>query len=96
MGVQRVTGCLAALSRFISRLGERSMPLYKLLKKSERFIWTAEAQAALDQLKTLLTKAPVLVSPTEGEKLLLYVAATTQVVSAVIVIEREEEEGHVH
>ena len=32
-GVQRLTGCLATLSRFISRLGEQGMPLYKLLKK---------------------------------------------------------------
>jgi hypothetical protein len=30
-GVQRVTGCLAALSRFISRLGEKALPLYRLL-----------------------------------------------------------------
>ena len=37
-GVQRLTGCLAALSRFISRLGERGMPLYKLLKKTNRFV----------------------------------------------------------
>ena len=37
-GVQRLTGCLAALSRFISRLGERGMPLYKLLKKTDAFI----------------------------------------------------------
>jgi hypothetical protein len=29
-GVQRVMGCLAALSRFIARLGERSLPLYNL------------------------------------------------------------------
>jgi hypothetical protein len=29
-GVQCVTGCLAALSRFIARLGERSLLLYKL------------------------------------------------------------------
>ena len=36
-GVQRVTGCLAALSRFISRLGERALPLYRLLKKVKRF-----------------------------------------------------------
>jgi hypothetical protein len=28
-GVQRVKGCLAALSRFIARLGERNLPLYK-------------------------------------------------------------------
>ena len=43
-GVQRLTGCLAALSRFISRLGERGMPLYKLLKKTDMLVWTEEAQ----------------------------------------------------
>ena len=37
-GVQRLTDCLAALSRFISRLGERGMPLYKLLKKMDAFV----------------------------------------------------------
>lgn len=91
-GVQRITGCLAALSRFISRLGEQSLALYKLLKKSKHFSWMPEAQEALDQIKQLLTKTPVLVSPNGGEKLLLYVAATTQVMSAALVVEREE--GH--
>ena len=42
-GVQWITGCLAALSRFISRLGERGLPLYRLLKKVDRFEWTPEA-----------------------------------------------------
>jgi hypothetical protein len=42
-GVQRVLGCLAALSRFILQLGEKGLPLYRLLKKHERFSWTAEA-----------------------------------------------------
>ena len=37
-GVQRLTDCLATLSRFISRLGERGMPLYKLLKKADAFV----------------------------------------------------------
>jgi hypothetical protein len=36
-GVQNVLGCLASLSRFISRLGEKGLPLYRLLKKHERF-----------------------------------------------------------
>jgi hypothetical protein len=36
-------GCLAALSRFISRLGEKGLPLYCLLSKAERFTWTPEA-----------------------------------------------------
>ena len=92
-GVQRVTGCLAALSRFISRLGEKGLPLYRLLRKSERFSWTPEAEEALTKLKALLTNPPVLVPPTEGEALLLYIAATTQVVSVAVVVERQEE-GH--
>ena len=37
-GIQRLTGCLAALSCFISRLSERGMPLYKLLKKMDAFV----------------------------------------------------------
>ena len=86
-------GCLAALSRFISRIGERGLPLYRLLRKSKRFCWTPKAKEALTKLKALLTNPPVLVPPTKGEALLLYFAATTQVVSAAIVVERQEE-GH--
>jgi hypothetical protein len=92
-GVQRVTGCLAALSRFILRLGEKALPLYHLLKKSEHFSWTLEAEEALTKLKATLSNSPILIPPATGEPLLLYVAATTQVVSAVLVVERAEE-GH--
>ena len=46
-GVQRLTGCLAGLSRFISWLDEQGMPLYKLLKKMNVFVWTEKAQQAL-------------------------------------------------
>src|SRR4051812_18691692 len=35
-GVQRLTGCVAALSWFISRLEEKAIPLYRLLRKSEK------------------------------------------------------------
>lgn len=41
-GAQKLIGCLAALSRFISHLGEHGMPLYKLLKNSEQFEWSEE------------------------------------------------------
>jgi ribonuclease HI len=92
-GVQGVMGCLAALSRFTSRLGEKGSPLYRLLRKIERFTWTPEAEESLKNLKALLTNVPILVPPATGEALLIYVAATTQVVSATIVVERREE-GH--
>ena len=92
-GVQKVIGCLAALSRFFLHLGEKGLPLYRLLRKSECFSWTPEAQEALDKLKASLTSAPILTPPMDGEPLYLYVAATTQVVSAAIIVERQEE-GH--
>ena len=85
-------GCRAALSRFISCLGEKGFPLYRLLRKSERFSWTPEAQEALDKLKASLTNAPILTPPMDGEPLYLYMAASTQVVSAAIVVERQEKE----
>ena len=67
--------------------------MYKLLKKSDHFTWTVEAQEVLDKVKQVPANPPVLVAPTPREPLLLYLAATTQVVSAVIVVERREE-GH--
>jgi len=85
---------LAALSRFISRLGEWGMPLYKLLKKTDMFVWTEEAQQALESLKASLTSALILIAPKRGEPLLLYVTISNHVVSAALVIEREDPRHH--
>jgi hypothetical protein len=56
-------------------------------------VWTAKAQEALNKLKDLLMKTLILTPLAEKEPLLLYIVATTQVVSAALVVEREEE-GH--
>jgi hypothetical protein len=45
--VQKLTGCMAALNRFISKLGERGLPFFKLLKHQEKFVWTPEVDQAL-------------------------------------------------
>ena len=58
--VQKFTGCLASLSRFLSRLGEKALPLYQLLKKSDKFVWNAEADQAFQDLKRMLSTVPVL------------------------------------
>src|SRR5436190_21442764 len=70
------------------------MPFYKLLKKQDKFQWTPEAQQAFDELKELLTNLPVLVPPMPEEPLLLFIAATSHVVSTAIVVERQED-GHI-
>ncbi|KAK1680683.1 hypothetical protein QYE76_041531 [Lolium multiflorum] len=91
--VQRLTGCVAAISRFVSRLGEKALPLYKLLKKTDKFVWDEAADAALQGLKEILTSPPILAAPGESEPMLLYLAATNRVISLVIVVERQEEAG---
>src|SRR3954464_6075245 len=87
--VQRLNGCITTLGRFISRLAERALPFFKLLKKSGPVEWTPEAEAAFKDLKKYLAEPPILVTPREKEPLLLYIAATNQVVSVVLVAERE-------
>src|SRR3954462_14096523 len=88
--IQRLTGCVAAVSRFVSRLGKKSLPLYKLLKKAGKFTWTDEADAALKQLKEILSSVPILAAPDPGEPLLIYMAETNRVISIVVVVERKE------
>jgi hypothetical protein len=44
--IQKLAGSLAALNRFISRLAERALPFFKLLRKSGPFSWTKEAEQA--------------------------------------------------
>jgi hypothetical protein len=84
-----------ALSRFISRLGDRGLPFFKFLRKSDKFEWNVEAAAAFQQLKDFHTTPPVLTAPEDGEMLLLYIAATTHVVSTALVVEQDEP-GHVY
>ena len=82
---------MAALSRFISRLGEKALPLYRLLRCTDYFKWTDAATAGLEEIKTLLASNTILAAPNIGEPMLLYTSATHQVVSAVLVVEREQD-----
>jgi hypothetical protein len=93
--VQKLTWCMVALNRFISKLGEWGLPFFKLLKHQEKFVWTPEADQALAQLKDFLSKPPVLTTPRKKEQLLLYLAVTTHVVITAIVVERQKD-GHAY
>ena len=88
--VQRLAGRIAALSRFISRLGEKAMPLYQLMKKTDNFVWNDAANTAFEDLKKQLAEPPVLAAPVDKEPLLLYVAANARAVSVAIVVDLKE------
>jgi hypothetical protein len=61
--VQKLTGCIAALNRFIVKLAERSLPLFSVLRGSARVDWGMEKQKAFDDLKQHLKHLPTLSSP---------------------------------
>jgi hypothetical protein len=89
--VMKLIGMMVALGRFISKLGEKRLPFFKLLKKADKFVWDDEAQKEFEALKESLMTPPIMTPPVPGETLLLYNSATTNVVSMVLVAEREEE-----
>jgi hypothetical protein len=93
--IQKLAGRVIALSLFVTRLGEKELPFYALMKKlDDKFEWTEEADTAFAQLKKVLSTPPVLVAPNEKESYYC-IAATHQVVSTVLVVERSEE-GKAH
>jgi hypothetical protein len=91
--VQKLTGCLTALSWFISRPAERVLSFFKLLWKFRPFVWSNDADEVFQELKRYLTSPPVMVAPEPGEPILLYIAAKWEAVSMVLVAERPDPYG---
>uniref|UniRef100_A0A2N9G2A0 Reverse transcriptase domain-containing protein n=1 Tax=Fagus sylvatica TaxID=28930 RepID=A0A2N9G2A0_FAGSY len=85
--VQRLTGRVAALNRFMSRSTDKCLPFFKTLKKA--FEWTDECQQAFEELKKYLTEPPLLSLSKQGEELYLYLAVSLTAVSSALI--REEE-----
>uniref|UniRef100_A0A2N9I431 Uncharacterized protein n=1 Tax=Fagus sylvatica TaxID=28930 RepID=A0A2N9I431_FAGSY len=85
--VQRLTGRIAALNRFMSRSTDKCLPFFKTLKKA--FEWTDECQQAFEELKKYLTEPPLLSPSKQGEELYLYLAVSPTAVSSALI--REEE-----
>jgi hypothetical protein len=61
--VQKLMGCMAALSRFISHLGRKGLPFFKLLKAQEKFVWSKDADKAFAELKQFLTTPSIMTAP---------------------------------
>ena len=85
-GIQRLTGRIVVLSHIVSKAIDKCQPFFQVLKKA--FQWDAHYQEAFTALKTYLSSPPVLVSPSEGELLTLYLAVSDFSTSVALVRER--------
>ena len=84
--VQKLTGRIAALNRFISRVTDKCLPFFKTLKQA--FAWTDECEATFQEIKRYLSSPPLLSPSKEGKDLYLYLAVLASAVSAALI--REE------
>ena len=85
--IQRLTGRIVALSHFVSRSSDKCWPFFQVLKKA--FHWDAQCEKAFSALKTYLSSPPILVSPSKGELLTLYLVVSDFSTSAALVKERD-------
>ncbi|MCI36414.1 hypothetical protein A2U01_0057637, partial [Trifolium medium] len=85
--IMKLNGMITTLNRFIYRSAQYALPFYKLLRKEVSFEWTSECEDAFNQLKKALSQPQVLSRPMEGETLYIYLAISTEAVSAVLVRE---------
>nr|GEV52931.1 reverse transcriptase domain-containing protein [Tanacetum cinerariifolium] len=95
--VQSLNGKLASLNRFLSKSAEKSLLLFKTLKKfikKSDFHWTLEAEQAFKQLKQHLSELPLLVAPKPKEELIVYLSASYEAISTVLMTERRTVQCH--
>ncbi|XP_048605843.1 uncharacterized protein LOC125583251 [Brassica napus] len=90
--VQRLTGRVAALNRFISRSTDKCLSFYDTLKGNKKFEWSEECEKAFQQLKRYLATPPVLTKPVEGEPFFMYIVVSTTVASGVLIREERGEQ----
>ena len=86
-----MTGCIAALSRLLSRSIKRVHPFFHLLKKQVNFKWTEECKRLFQDLKKFLVEPPILSKTGEGEPLYVYLLVTERAISSILVREEHEQ-----
>ena len=82
--VRSLMGRLNYIARFISQLSETAKPFFRLLKKNALVKWDNECKEAFERLKQYLMNPPVLVPPTPGQPLTLYLTICSESLGAML------------
>ena len=92
--VQRLTGRIATLSRFVSKASDKCQPFFQVLKKA--FQWDTHYEEAFAALKTYLSSPLILVSPSEGELLTLYLEISDFSTNVVLIRDKDQVQNPVY
>uniref|UniRef100_A0A2N9GKE5 Uncharacterized protein n=1 Tax=Fagus sylvatica TaxID=28930 RepID=A0A2N9GKE5_FAGSY len=89
--IRSFLGRINYIARFIAQLTATCEPLFKLLRKDVKIKWTEDCQRAFDKIKEYLLNPPILVPPTPGRPLILYL--TVQEASMGCMLGQQDETG---
>ena len=93
--LRRIIGMTQFCSRFIPHLNIVLSSLYHLLEKDVSFKWSPECTRAFEHVKTLLTTAPVLTSPSKDDQFILETDACNLGAGSCLKIVRPDGNEHV-
>ncbi|CAI7887001.1 unnamed protein product [Closterium sp. NIES-53] len=82
--LQQFLGFANYYNRFVPQYAKIATPLTNLMKKNTPFKWEDVHQQAMEQLKTALTSAPVLILPDPEKDYVIEADASDQAVGAVL------------
>ena len=85
-----LTGRVAALSHFVSRVMDHCAPIFDVLKGSKKFEQMEKCEQAFLAFKEYLGCSPLLSKPIEGEKLYIYLVVSKKTISAALVGNKEK------
>ena len=70
--IRSFLGLAGYYRRFVEGFSVLAAPLTKLIRKGAPFVWTNKQQEAFENLKKVLTEAPVLIQPESGKDFTVY------------------------
>ncbi|GKU94112.1 hypothetical protein SLEP1_g7642 [Rubroshorea leprosula] len=103
--IQRLTGRVAALHRFISKSADKCLPFFKIIRlatqkdesgKQKKFEWSRECQAAFEELKSYLSSPPLLTKAVDGELFYLHLGIADEAISSVLVREEARQQKPIY
>ena len=82
--IRSFLGLAGYYRRFIEGFSRLALPLTKLTRKGQAFVWDAECERSFRTLKERLTTAPVLVLPDPRETFVVYCDASKMGLGGVL------------
>lgn len=74
--IRSILGLVGYYRRFIENFSKIAKPMMQLLKKDEKFKWSAECNRSFEKLKKWLVSAPVLILPDQRKDFQVYCDAS--------------------